>query len=184
MEYRKTVLLKNGRACTLRNGTEQDARSMLANFILTHAQTDYLTTYPEEVSMTLEEERAYLKRKTESSREVELVAEIDGEIVGTAGVDGVRNAEKTKHRASFGISIEKSWWGLGVGRALTEACVECAKKAGYIQLELEAVADNQRAIALYQGVGFVEYGRNPKGFFSKLSGWQELVLMRLELGKR
>ena len=29
--------------------------------------------------------------------------------------------------------------------------------------------------------GTVEYGRNPKGFRSQFSGWQELVLMRLEL---
>ena len=32
--------------------------------------------------------------------------------------------------------------------------------------------------------GFVEYGRNPKGFRSRLTGWQELVLMRLELNKQ
>ena len=33
-------------------------------------------------------------------------------------------------------------------------------------------------------VGFVEYGRNPKGFRSRLTGWQEVVLMRLELGEQ
>ena len=29
--------------------------------------------------------------------------------------------------------------------------------------------------------GTVEDGRNPKGFRSRFSGWQELVLMRLDL---
>ena len=43
------------------------------------------------------------------------------------------------------------------------------------------VAENEAAIALYRSEGFVEYGRNPKGFYSRYSGWQELVLMRLEL---
>ena len=43
------------------------------------------------------------------------------------------------------------------------------------------VADNRRAITLYRSEGFVEYGRNPKGFRSRISGWQELVLMRLDL---
>ena len=33
---------------------------------------------------------------------------------------------------------------------------------------------------LYRSVGFVEYGINPKGFRSRLAGWQELVLLRLE----
>ena len=78
--------------------------------------------------------------------------------------------------------MDKSYWGLGIGRALTEACIECAGAVGYVQLELEVVAENKSALALYRSVGFQEYGRNPKGFRSRLTGWQELVLMRLELG--
>ena len=80
--------------------------------------------------------------------------------------------------------MDKAYWGLGIGRALTEACIECAKNAGYVQLELEAVADNDKALALYRSVGFVEYGQNPKGFRSRFSGWQELVLMRLDLDRQ
>jgi RimJ/RimL family protein N-acetyltransferase len=53
--------------------------------------------------------------------------------------------------------------------------------AGYSQLELEVVAENRAALALYKSVGFEEYGRNPRGFRSRTGGWQELVLMRLEL---
>ena len=61
------------------------------------------------------------------------------------------------------------------------ACIECAKTAGYSQMELEVVADNRRALALYQRAGYVEYGRNPRGFRSRKTGWQETVLMRREL---
>ena len=43
------------------------------------------------------------------------------------------------------------------------------------------VAENARAIAMYQRAGFVEYGRNPRGFRSRISGYQELVSMRMEL---
>ena len=86
-----------------------------------------------------------------------------------------------KHRASFGISIDKAWWGLGIGRALTEACIECAKAAGYSQMELGVIADNKRALSLYRSVGFTEYGRNPRGFRTRDGRWQEDILMRLEL---
>ena len=181
MEYHRTVTLKDGRTCVLRNGTEQDGQAVLDNFILTHGQTDYLLTRPEECSFTLEQEKEYLKRKAESGREVEIVAEVDGAIAGTAGVDGVGRAEKVRHRASFGISVDRAWWGLGIGRALTEACIKCARAAGYSQLELEVVAGNGRALRLYQKMGFLEYGRNPRGFRSRENGWQEVVLMRLEL---
>ena len=54
-------------------------------------------------------------------------------------------------------------------------------QAGYLQLELEAVADNVPALTLYKSVGFQEYGRNPRGFRTRDGRWQELVLMRLEL---
>lgn len=181
MEYRRQAILKDGRTCIIRNGTEQDAEAVLANFILTHEQTDYLTTYPEETDFTPEQEREYLKSQMESEREAELVAEVNGVIAGTAGVRIIRDAEKTRHRAGFGISIDSVWWGLGIGRALTEACIECARAAGYVQMELEVVAANERAVSLYRGVGFTEYGRNPKGFRSRNTGWQEIVLMRLEL---
>ena len=184
MKYSKTVILKNGSTCIVRSGTEADAEMVLGNFILTHGETDFLTTYPEETSFTIDQEREYLRKKAESEREAELVAVVDGRIVGTAGVDLIRGAEKTKHRASFGISIAKAWWGLGIGLALTEGCIRCAKDAGYAQLELEAVAANERALSLYRRVGFTEYGRNPRGFRSRQNGWQELVLMRLELDRQ
>ena len=181
MEYSKTIILKDGRTCVLRNGTKRDAQAVMDNFIRTHGQTDFLTTYPEETHFTLNQEEEYLEKKAENEREAALVAEVDGIIVGTAGVDLLQNVEKVRHRAHFGISIDRGWWGLGIGTALTEACIECARSAGYIQLELEVVADNERALALYRHTGFIEYGRNPKGFRSRLSGWQENILMRLDL---
>ncbi len=181
MEYRKTIRLKDGRTCVLRNGKEKDGLAVYENFNLTHAQTDFLLSYPEENSMNPAQEARFLQAKTESENEIELLAEIDGQVVGTAGIECVGKKEKVRHRAEFGISIDMEYWGLGIGRALTEACVACAKKAGFAQLELNAVAENKRALALYESMGFVEYGRNPRGFRSRLTGWQELVLMRQEL---
>lgn len=181
MKYRKIIRLKDGRECCLRNGEETDGAALLEIFLLTHTQTDYLLSYPDESDMTAEGEAQFLKAATESADAIELLAEIGGNVVGTAGIERVGAKEKVRRRAEFGISVDKNYWGLGIGRALTEACIACAKSAGYAQLELSAVAENARAIALYQSAGFTEYGRNPRGFHSRLTGWQELVLMRLEL---
>ena len=181
MKYYKTIQLKDGRTCVLRNAVEADAQAALDCFRLAHAQTDYLLSYPDENTMTVEDEAQFLKKKAESADEIEIAAELDGKIVGLAGISRLGTRDKIKHRAEFGISVDKSFWGLGIGRALTNACIECAKKAGYAQLELDVVAENAAAITLYQSVGFTEYGRNPRGFCSRFSGWQALVLMRLEL---
>ena len=102
-------------------------------------------------------------------------------IVGTAGIEAVGTMYKVRHRAEFGISVLKEYWGLGLGTALLRACIQCAKEAGYVQLELNVVANNTRAIAIYKKMGFVEYGRNPKGFHSRISGFQEVVYMLLNL---
>ena len=154
---------------------------MLDVFLLTHSQTDYLLSYPDEANMTADQEAAFLKEKTESEDEIEILAEVDGIVVGSAGIGHIGKKEKVQHRAEFGISVDKAWWGLGIGRALTEACIECARAAGYAQLELEVVADNASAISLYRSAGFAEYGRNPLGFLSRRTGWQALLLMRMAL---
>jgi len=182
MEYSKNTVLKDGRECVLRNATAADARAVMKVFRLTHEQTDWLLTYPDESSLTEKSEEDYLQAKAASRNEIEVVAELDGVIVGTAGINCLGRQEKIRHRAEFGISVDRSCWGLGIGRALTEACIECAVRAGYAQLELTAVRDNEIALKLYESVGFREYGRNPRGFRSRISGWQELVMMRLEIG--
>ncbi len=181
MKYSKTITLRDGRSCTLRNGTENDGKEVLEVFRLTHEQTDFLLTYPDEMTFTVEQECQFLHNKEESENSVEILAEVDGRIVGSAGIECVGDRFKTRHRADFGMSIDKAYWGLGIGTALTKACIECAAKAGYTQLELQVVSDNTPALELYRKAGFTEYGRNPMGFRSRHTGWQELVLMRLVL---
>ena len=181
MEYSRQIVLKNGQTAILRSGVESDGAAVLEQFNQTHGETDYLLSYPNENSFDAAREGKFLKRKAESDNEVEIIALVDGRVVATAGIDAIGAKYKLRHRAEFGISVLQAYWGLGVGRALLDACIECARKAGYTQLELEVVAENARAIAMYQRAGFVEYGRNPRGFNSRISGYQELVSMRLEL---
>lgn len=181
MKYNKIINLKNGKEALLRNGEFADGEAVFVNFNETHAETDYLLSYPDENSFDAQQEAEFLKEKAESSNEIEIVAVVDGVVAGTAGIEAVGTKYKLKHRAELGIAILKEYWGLGIGKALMEACIECAKDAGYTQLELNVVAENERAVALYRKMGFVEYGRNPRGFNSRVSGYQEVVYMLLEL---
>ena len=181
MKYYHRVVLKHGIEALLRNGDAADGPAVYENFNLTHAETDYLLSYPDENSFDPEQEARFLEEKAKSPDEIELIALISGKVAGTAGIEAIGKKYKVKHRAEFGISILKEYWGLGLGRALAEACIECAKEAGYCQLELNAVAENTRALSLYRTLGFVEFGRNPRGFLSRTSGFQEVVYMLLEL---
>ena len=140
-----------------------------------------MLSYPDENSFDPEQEAQFLEEKTNSSNGIEIVAIVDGKIVGTAGIEAVGAKHKVRHRAEFGISVLKEYWGMGLGKALTGACIECAREAGYVQLELNVVAENKRAVTMYRDLGFTEFGRNPKGFNSRLSGYQEVVYMLLTL---
>ena len=181
MRYNKTITLKNGKKALIRNGEFSDGAAVYENFNQTHAETDYMLSYPDENSFNAEQEADFLKEKADSDNEIEIVAVVDGEIVGSAGIEAIGAKYKVRHRADLGIGISKEYWGLGLGKAFMNACIECAKEAGYTQLELNVVAENERAIALYKSFGFKEFGRNPRGFNSRESGYQELVYMLLEL---
>lgn len=63
MKYSQKIILKNGKECWLRNGTEEDGQAVLDNFNLTHSETDYLLFYPDENSFDVEKERRFLKEK-------------------------------------------------------------------------------------------------------------------------
>ncbi len=181
MKYNEMIELKNGKKALLRNCTSEDGSAVYDIFTKTHGETDFLLSYPEENSFTVEEESKFLEKMANSENEIEIVALVDGVMAGTAGIESVGKKIKVKHRADFGISVLKEFWGLGIGSALTKACIKCAKEAGYTQLELNVVSDNDRAIKLYEQAGFVEFGRNPRGFNSKICGYQEVIYMRLEL---
>lgn len=181
MKYYEKINLKDGRECILRNCTEADGEAVLEIFNLTHEETDNLMSYPDESTLNAEEEASFLKEKEDSDKEIEILAEIDGKIAGLAGLSSIGNKYKICHRVDFGISVAKECWNLGIGSALLSACISCAKEAGYEQIELNVVADNPSAISIYKKAGFEEFGRNPKGFRSRYSSYQELVYMRKEL---
>ncbi len=181
MKYNKSIILKDGRECLIRDVTKEDAKEFLHIFTLTHEQTDFLLAYNEDLNLTVEDEAKYIEARSNTDRAIMFAAIIDGKIVGSAFIEGKDPFTKTKHKAELGINIDKDYWRLGIGKALMQACIECAKQAKFEQIVLEVIGDNTAAINLYKAFGFVEYGRNPKGFKSKYSGWQEEVLMYLDL---
>lgn len=181
MQYCKSVPLKNGKIALFRNAEAADAAAFLVCFMQCHGETDVLTTYPDEAEQDLEKVAQRLQSSATCPSNLKLLAFVDGKLVGCAGIGMLRDRDKLRHRAEFGISILQEYWGIGLGTALTKACIDCARRSGFLQLELEVVSENSNAIQLYEKQGFVEYGRNPRGFRNRAGNWQELVLMRLEL---
>lgn len=165
MEWRETVVtLKDGTSCEIGSAAPQDAPLLLEHLRATAGETVYMVRYPDEVTLTVVDEEAYITRILENPRAVLLTAKVGGTLVAMAGVNPIGEPDKVRHRGSFGISIRESHWKLGIGTALLQEVLEAAKALGYSQLELEVVSENWRAIALYQKLGFIRYGARPAGF--------------------
>lgn len=181
MKYYKKVKLKSGEMCILRNSNCEDAKEILQHMILTSGETENMLRYPDEIKMTEAEESEYLSDIEASPDSIMLSAVVDGKVVASAGLGPVSKLEKCRHRADFGISIQKKYWGCGIGSCIMSAIIETARQAGYEQIELDVVADNQRAINLYKKYGFKIFGSNEKAFRCRNGQYQTLHLMSCRL---
>ena len=107
MQYRKELFLKDGTPCVLRGATETDAAEVLRCFSLTHAETDFLLTYPEENSFTEADEAKFLKARSESENEIEICAFVDGKLAGTAGIEAIGGKEKSGTAPSLALRLKR-----------------------------------------------------------------------------
>lgn len=154
------LTLRDGRVALLRSARPEDAEPLIEYLRVCVGETEYLLRYPEEVTMTVQDERTLLAGMAESPGKMMIVAVVEGQIVGCCNL-GRYEREKSRHRASLGISVLRAYWGLGIGGAMLDGVIETAQSIGVSQLELEYIQGNERALALYQKKGFVAVGRKP-----------------------
>ena len=173
-----TITLPGSLSCTFRTPTGADAEKMLEFLTATAGESHFLMKYPEEVTLTPEQERAFLEEHASPDYPGGMiVAEIAGIIVGCIGIYLVSPGLKARHRAGFGLTVHRSHWGLGLGRLLLEQGQEAAKQLGCTQMELGVYADNHRAISLYEVMGFETWGRIKNAFRLKDGTMIDEILM-------
>jgi L-phenylalanine/L-methionine N-acetyltransferase len=91
--------------------------------------------------------------------DIVLVAEVEGKMVGSAGLHPVGAALRRRHAAMVGISVAAEAQGQGVGRCLLQALCDYADRwAQILRIELTVFADNERALRLYRSLGFEHEG--------------------------
>ncbi len=111
------------------------------------------------------------------TRQVMLVALVNGRVVGNAGVHAISDNPRQKHVCSLGISIAHAYQGRGVGRTLMNACLDFADRwANYSRVTLTVHADNTRAVQLYESLGFQHEGRL-RDFSFREGGYVDALFM-------
>ena len=156
-----TVQDKLGRDVIIRSAEVSDAEDLIRYLKVTAGETPYLMREPEEITMTLENEQEFLQSKSDDEREVLLVATVDGKHAGNCALVSMGDYLRYAHRCVVAIALYEEYTGCGIGRMLLESVLSVAKDVGYEQAELDVMEGNENAKALYEKMGFVEYGRFP-----------------------
>ncbi|MGD7052665.1 GNAT family N-acetyltransferase [Sutcliffiella horikoshii] len=145
----------------------REARIEDAEALLKHAKKVYregrnLLTSPEEFNVTVEQEVQWLKGNMEKGH-LTLVAE-----QGSSNIVGMLNATKgsrkrVKHICMFGISIQEEYCNNGLGSKMIQKLFDWAKGDKDIEkVCLEVFAHNERAIHVYEKLGFKVEGRKER----------------------
>ena len=173
----KEVQLKNGQKIILRSPDVFDAEQLLEHMRQTSAETEFMSRYPEEITVSVETEARFLQMIENDADNFMLAAYISGRMVGNAGVTRVRDNIKYRHRATFGISLREEVCDLGLGTIMMKEILEIVKQTAFEQLELSVFGDNLRAIHLYEKIGFVKVGVMPRAYRLKNGSYHDEVQM-------
>ena len=114
----KTIELKDGRKCVIRNACATDAAQMINYLKVSAAETEFILRYPDEVQYTEESEAEILEKNKANPQAFMAVAEVDGVIAGNCAINPCGAKRKLRHRCEFGIALMKEYWNLGIGTAL------------------------------------------------------------------
>lgn len=109
------------------------------------------------------------------------VAERDGRIVGTYYLRA-NQAGGGAHVANCGYMTATEMAGRGVARAMCAHSLQSARAAGFRAMQFNfVVASNERAVRLWQSMGFEVIGRQPRAFLHPRHGYVDALVMYREL---
>jgi RimJ/RimL family protein N-acetyltransferase len=79
---------------------------------------------------------------------------------------GFHSMELYRHRAEFGITIHDDYQDMGLGTILTRYMIDIARERGIKKVDLMVVAHNERAIRVYERLGFKVEGHLKMNHFN------------------
>ena len=131
---------------------------MVEYIVAIAGESDNLTFGSGELTVDTETEKALIESYESRENAIMLLAFEGEELVGMLNFDGGART-RTKHAGEFGITVRESHWGLGIGRMMITTLIDWAKETGTIRkIDLRVRSDNERAIRLYENLGFLKEG--------------------------
>jgi ribosomal protein S18 acetylase RimI-like enzyme len=142
----------------IRDALPKDAKS-IANVHVSSWQHAYLSLMPADflssLTATLPKREAYWAHAIESKESDVLVSEVDGNVIGWISVGPCRDEDKSGAEAGevMAIYVLAEYWGKGIGAQLWASGLKRLVDQGYKLVTLWVLAENERAVRFYQGLG-------------------------------
>ncbi len=172
---------KSGRTILLRRVQLSDADKLIKYLKETAGESKYLLREPDEIQFTQEQEESFISMVNHAEKSLMLIAIMGDVLVGTCSFMNAAPTKKSAHRCEVAIALYQEFCGYGIGKQMMEILLQFAKRAGYQQAELEVVEDNQKAVMLYQKLGFKTYGILPKNMKYTDGSYANMLWMMKEL---
>lgn len=179
-KFVRHVMLANHLQLTLRPALPEEAGQVLAYLEQVAGESENLTSGPGEFGISLEQEQAFLQQALDTPTSLYLLAEIEGEIVGTLTFSTERRP-RVQHSGEFGMSVLRKYWNRGIGGHMLTYLIDWARQTPVIRkINLRVRVDNLSAIHLYEKYGFVREGRRTREFYLH-EQFVDVFLMGLQL---
>jgi RimJ/RimL family protein N-acetyltransferase len=142
------------------------------------SETRFMLREPGEQTMTVEEQRRWIKAIQARDNQTILVAEDGGKLVGFLSAIGgeYRRRSRTVHVV---IGILQAHSGRGLGTQLFEELERWSRARDLHRLELTVMVHNERAIRLYRKMGFVIEGTKRHSLLVDGAYVDEYVMARI-----
>ena len=134
-----------------------DAVEMISYLNIVGGESDNLMHGPDGFQVPVEAVERRIQASHDADNSIILIALAGEKIIARAELDGYPGA-RLHHNARFSISVRKEYWNMKIGTKLMTEIIERAKKMNLHNIELEVVANNKAAIALYHKMGFSDVG--------------------------
>ena len=154
----------------IRDTVEADAEVLTALVNSVCRERRYLASIE---GFSVEGTREFI-RAIRSAEGVHVVAVASDQLMGWCDIARLP-CEGMRHVGRLGMGVRKDHRAQGVGRQLLQQAIARAFAGGLDRIELEVFATNDRAIRLYERLGFVLEGR--KVAARKLAGMIEDLLL-------
>lgn len=159
----------------LRDATAADAANLLAVRHRMFGETDFMLYASEEYTATTEMVADSISR-FQSARDSRLILALDDDLlIGYLSVTGTE-VPRRRHTANVVLGVLRSHWGRGVGAQLLGEAIAWARTTGIARLELGVMTDNERAVRLYEKVGFRVEGTRKRAYVIKGRSVDEHVM--------